>query len=92
MIRTITYTLEIEPTVKSLVFHVGIFKTLPGCGIGGSLHLFTDDGNMSDGELMYCCADAIKKGDEAAQKICECLLLLTPSQRREVYEQLWKRP
>lgn len=90
-IRQITYTLDIEPTIKSIAFHLRIHRMIPGNEVGGSLHIYSDDGNCSDENIKFCLREAKDKQDSPSEMICECLLRMNKDQRKAAYERFQNR-
>lgn len=65
------------------------YKEKSGNGAGGPLHIYTDDGNCSQGDLEFCFETALEEGDKEATQIARDLLWFSPIQREKLYAFHW---
>lgn len=68
------------PLVAPLV--VAFYQNEPA---GGGLHVVLDDGNIEDDSVRYCVNQAAKEGDAPAELLGRVLLLMSRTQRIELY-------
>lgn len=60
------------------------YLQLPQNVVGGSLHIYTDDGNMGQGSMESCAAWAIECGDEEGYQLSMQLRSMTRTQQKRV--------
>jgi hypothetical protein len=77
---------------------VGLIQELysqPGGGVGGPLHIVTDDWNLKDGNVEFALRSAAEDPDWTAEirdlsrRIAERFLSLSESQRAAVLARVW---
>ncbi len=83
---------NVKPTVPEVLPLVDAYYGFDGCGVGGSLHIVLDDGNLEDEQVQFCIENAIAghwctddKPDEAGELLGRLLLLMSMTQRRKIY-------
>lgn len=62
------------------------YRTLPGCEVGGSLHIVIDDGNDEDEYLHWCAGYASGVGDACGSELAGLLLRMNERDRAEAIE------
>jgi hypothetical protein len=67
------------------------YKALPDNDMGGSLHIYIEDGNCQRHDLVYCRQWAIDHGDAVGSELAADLLNLTKGQRHHLYRKMWGR-
>jgi len=67
------------------------YKSIPGNGVGGSLHIYTDDGNYEREHIEFCRVYARENNDLLGELLARELLKLTVGERQELYERHWGR-
>ncbi len=77
-------TVAKKPTVPEVLPLVRDYYARPGNGVGGSLHIVLDDGNVSDDNVRFCIEWAHKQGDIAGAELGEILLRMSRTQRRKL--------
>jgi len=60
------------------------YLSKPGNGVGGSLHIVTDDFNVEDCHIQYCIDYAKQKGENEAVKLGDFLLHMSKTQRKKL--------
>lgn len=73
-----------RPTVDELVPLIRSYYAKPGNGVGGSLHIVFEDGNIADGHIAHCLDYARERGDHDGVVIAMSLMQMTPTQRRNL--------
>ena len=76
-----------RPTVRDVVPLVEAFYGLPGCGVGGALHIVLDDANLDDDSIQWCMDTADEhwsQEPECAKLLGRILLQMTKTQRRKL--------
>lgn len=73
-----------RPTVPEVAALLAAYGRKPGNGVGGSLHIVVDDGNVSDSDLHYCRQHAVERCDEDGVAIVDLMLQMTKTQRRKL--------
>jgi hypothetical protein len=68
------------------------YYSLPGNGVGGSLHIALEDRNLRDGDLLTCSYWAMQSGDAPGVVLAARLLAMTLTQRRRVFYLTHWRP
>jgi hypothetical protein len=61
-------------------------------GLGGSLHIFVEDGNVDDNHIKMCKEFAIKEGDALCPPLCDVLMDMSKTQRNEIYNAGYEQP
>jgi hypothetical protein len=74
-----------KPTVDRVGPLVREFYGLPGNGVGGSLHIVLDDGNVEDGSVRFCRDYALEHGDAIGYALANVLLRMSKTQRHKLY-------
>lgn len=69
--------LDVHPLVKA-------YYARPGNGVGGSLHLVLDDGNVSDDDVRFCIRAARDRADIHGYQIGVLLLSMSRTQRKKL--------
>ena len=72
-------------TVPEVLPIVREYYSRPGNGVGGSLHIVLDDGNVSNADVLFCIRCAEEKGDKAGVELGEILLGMSRTQRLKIY-------
>ena len=73
-----------KPTIPEVLPFIKDYYSKDGNGVGGSLHIVLDDGNIDDDSVKYCLGCAKKRGDIDGVKIAETLLLMSKTQRKKI--------
>jgi hypothetical protein len=73
-----------KPTVPEVLPMMYAYRDTAGNGVGGSLHIVLDDGNVEDGHVRWCIERAQECGDEEGVKLGETLLSMTKTQRKKL--------
>lgn len=73
-----------RPTVPEVAKLLEAYYAKPGNGVGGSLHIATEDGNIADGDLEFCLRYAEERNDVDGMHIAGLMLQMTPTQRRNL--------
>ena len=76
-------------SVRQLIPVVNAYYAKPGNGVGGSLHIVLDDGNLSRRDLEFCYDWALDQGDTDGMALVMILMCLSKSQLRRLYH--WPR-
>jgi len=74
-----------RPTVPDVVYLSDAYYMMEGNENGGPLHIALDDGNMDDGHIDFCIAEATKVKDRCGIALGHILRLMSLTQRRKVY-------
>ncbi len=85
-----------RPSVPEVLPLVNAYYCFKPCGVGGSLHIVLDDGNIADGHIEYCiecardpdfhiCKD-FGRLDEAGELLGRLLLLMSWTQRKTLVD------
>jgi hypothetical protein len=74
----------VKPTIPEVLPLVREYYAMPGNGVGGSLHIVLEDGNVSDGDLWFCKGWALEHGDEAGYRLAGILLEMSKTQRKKL--------
>ena len=53
-------------------------------GVGGTLHIVLEDGNVKDDDVEFCIKLAIEKGDKDGEKLGKILLTMSKTQRTKL--------
>jgi hypothetical protein len=70
---------------------IAAYKAIPGNECGGSLHIYTDDGNSEQWHLESCVKFAKEHDDVEGAALAEELLSLSHRQRHTIYYLHWNR-
>lgn len=73
-----------KPTIPEVRPLVDAYRSLPGNGAGGSLHIVLDDGNVGDRNVQFCAQEAQDRGDEPGGKLSRVLLRMSKTQRKKL--------
>lgn len=74
-----------KPTVDEVVEMAHAYYRLDGNGVGGSLHIVLDDGNIGRSHVTWCEGYACGARDEPGIQLAAALLRLTRKERAAVY-------
>ena len=74
-----------KPTVPEVLPLVKAHYRKEGNGVGGSLHIVLDDGNVSDDNVRFCIQWAKELGDEDGVALAELLMRMSRTQRTKLY-------
>ncbi len=61
----------------------------PGNGVGGSLHIVLEDGNVQNHNVQHCLEYAQQHNDEDGAKLAEILLQMSKTQRLKISYEVW---
>lgn len=75
------------PDVKPLII---AYLRKPENGVGGSLHIYLDDGNWSLSSIVHCREWAIERKDTDGVALCELLLRMSKTQRIKIYNNCYR--
>jgi hypothetical protein len=70
-----------KPTIPEVLSLVKAYLEKDGNGVGGSLHIVLDDGNVEDSHVEFCIKWAREHNDEDGVKLGELLLRMSKTQR-----------
>ena len=73
-----------KPTIAFMRKIVGTFYDLAGNGVGGNLHIVTDDLNVGVEQVEWCREQARQVGDQDGVFLAELLLQFTEAEREEI--------
>ena len=73
-----------KPTIAFMRKIVDTFYELPGNGVGGNLHIATDDLNVETECVEWCREQARQVGDQDGVFLAELLLQFTEAEREEI--------
>ena len=73
-----------KPTIPEVMPMICEYRDTEGNGVGGSLHIVLDDGNVEDHFVSRCVEEAEKKGDVAGANLGRTLLKMSKTQRRKI--------
>lgn len=74
-----------RPTVPELAPRIRAYYADPEVeGLGGALHIATEDGNLRDCHLEWCRDDALAGGDEEGAALASAMLSMSHRQRRRL--------
>lgn len=71
--------------VRVAVMAANAYYRKPDNGVGGSLHIVLDDGNLETGNVQFCLEWARKNDDMDGEALALLLLDMTVTQRGKVY-------
>lgn len=71
-------------TVPQLIEECKKYYSLPNNGVGGSLHIVLDDGNIADHHITYCIQYAKEQNDIEGEKLGQLLLQASKTQRKKI--------
>jgi hypothetical protein len=74
-----------KPTVPEILPLANAYYAKPGNGVGGSLHIVLDDGNVDDGSVEFCRKFAMEQGDDDGVALADILLRMSRTQRHKLY-------
>jgi len=66
------------------------YKDMEDNSTGGSLHIYTDDGNCEDDSIEFCIEYAKDGKDIFGVALGKLLLSLSVKQREKIYNKLWE--
>lgn len=73
-----------KPTVPEVRPLIERYGSMPGNGVGGSLHIVLDDDNLSDDNVDSCRQHAAQKGDYEGEGLAILLLRMSRTQRSKL--------
>jgi hypothetical protein len=73
-----------KPTVPEVLPLVEAYYDKPGNGVGGSLHIVLEDGNIRTSDVEFCRQWALDHGDADGVRLAELLLRMSQTQRRKL--------
>ena len=73
-----------KPTVPEVLPIMRRYLDTEGNSAGGSLHIVLDDGNVSDGDVLFCIEYAKERCDKAGVELAEILLRMSKTQRKKL--------
>lgn len=76
-----------KPTVPEVLPLVQAYYALPGNGVGGSLHIVLEDGNVEDSSVAFCLKAAQERGDAPGVELASILLRMSRTQRLKLARQ-----
>lgn len=71
-------------TIPEIVPDLRRYLDKPENGAGGSLHIYTDDGNLDHGHIEYCLRRAMERGDADGANLAGRIMRLSRRQRRRL--------
>lgn len=74
-----------KPTIPEVLPLVRAYYAKPNNGVGGSLHLVLDDGNIETYWVEYCKQYALENNDPDGVALAELLLKMSYTQRKKLY-------
>jgi hypothetical protein len=75
------------PDVKPLV--IAYLRRPHNC-VGGSLHIYFDDGNWHRDHIEGCREYAIERGDKDGIELCNILIRMSDTQRIKIYRNCYR--
>jgi hypothetical protein len=75
-----------KPTVDEVVALAKEYYALDGNGVGGSLHIVLDDGNLGRSHVTWCEGYACGARDRPGAVLAGALLRLSKKERKAVYD------
>lgn len=76
--------MENKPTVPEVLPIVKAYYAKPGNGVGGSLHIVLDDGNIDTKSVEFCKEYARQNNDSDGIALAELLLKMSYTQRKKL--------
>jgi len=74
-----------KPTVPEVLPIVKAYYAKPNNGVGGSLHIVLDDGNVETSSVEFCKEYARQNNDLDGVALAELLLKMSYTQRKKLY-------
>ena len=74
-----------KPTVPEVLSIVKAYYSKPNNGVGGSLHIVLEDGNIETHHIEFCKENARKNNDLDGVALAELLLKMSYTQRKKLY-------
>lgn len=74
-----------KPTVPEVLPIVKAYYAKPNNGVGGSLHIVLDDGNIETSSVKFCREYARQNNDLDGVALAELLLKMSYTQRKKLY-------
>ena len=74
----------VKPTILEIIPLIKLFKSNNDNICGGNLHIYLDDGNIEDGNIIFCLNRCIQLDDHIGKEICEMSLLMSHTQRKKI--------
>jgi hypothetical protein len=65
-----------DPDPSEVAELIKWYRTLPGCSVGGSLHIVIEDNNCDDSHLQWCSGYASGVGDVCGSELAGLLLCM----------------
>lgn len=82
--NVIPQELSTKPTVSEVLPIMYSYRDTEGNGVGGSLHIVLDDGNVNNDDIIWCIEFAKKNKDKAGVELGEILLRMSKTQRKKL--------
>jgi hypothetical protein len=79
-----------KPTIPEVLPLVRAYCAKPENGVGGSLHLVLEDGNVDNSDVEFCRDWARMHNDLDGVLLAEILLLMTKTQRLKISVRCWE--
>lgn len=80
-----------KPTIPEVAPFIRMYYAMDGHGVGGSLHIVLDDGNVEDHSVSFCRTWALERQDYFGAALANILLRMSRSQRWRLYHGAWHR-
>ena len=77
--------MDAKPTINHVLPLVRAYYAKAGNGVGGSLHIVLEDGNVTDDNVRYCLNWAREHGDTDGVRLAELLLRMSKTQRLRLF-------
>ena len=76
-------------TIPDVIPKLREFMLKPENGVGGNLHIVLEDGNVSDGDVVFCINNAIERGDKDGEELARMLLKMSKTQRKKLSAKMY---
>lgn len=73
-----------KPTIPEIIPLLKAYVSKPENGVGGSLHIVLEDGNVNDSHVAFCRNLAQNAGDADGVVVADMLLQMSKTQRRKI--------
>ena len=74
----------VKPSIPDVVERFADYKSMPGNGMWGSLHIVLDDGNVEKQHVEWVAEYAREKGDVEGEALGRILLQMSMTQRKKL--------
>ena len=74
-----------KPTVLEILPVVRAYYAKPNNGVGGSLHIVLEDGNIETSHIEFCMEYARENNDPDGVVLAKLLMKMSRTQRRKLY-------